>query len=563
MQKEKLIIDVSEAIKRYQDFLQEKNNKIYDDPYYLDLLELIFTSFLFILNKDSIRLEGEHEDNYLAHYITEQIISFLAIKENEKYYINEHEFDSINDIIKLIRDKIAHGAFTINEEANELIIETDTTPITINKKAFIYFVVQLIMRKDLYSFSENYYRFHIQYDQFTLEHITTQQDIEKFLTTLQICELRFTSKTQKRLSPQQKDRIEKVLHNIKYSNVEALTNVDENLLNGVLQIYGIKSSIEKRPIKDSKFYTIVKEMIIDNLEEFITYTPFEQSCIVANWIHKSPEYLQREVISQGIFYNIDLIEEIKKSDKTPYIELLNKKNKSTISSSHNERLLATSLINFYILYQYPLEDTFKRKDNASDESYFDYGKLNLSSLNPTIFQIPQNRLNDITGQINATNKRVESIQEEIERLKEQSANITNLLSVETDGSKILKYNMILDNLSKNIDSLIEKIELFLEKQTALTLSYQELSNSPYYNNRYLIEYIRNAISHGKVYYRFKEMSLEEGQQTMLFINRNDKGDMGLKLSTTLTDFNKIFSDFNTNLLVEHMTSNHSTGRKID
>lgn len=562
MPKEKLILDITEAIKRYQDFLLENNTKIYDDPYYINLLEITFSAFLFILNKDSIRLEGEHKDNYLASYITEQIISFITLKKNNKYYINEQEFNSINEIIKLIRDKIAHGAFTINEDGTKLLIETDQEPLIIDKQDFVYFVVQLIMRKELYSYSDVYHRFHILYNQFTLEHITSHQDIDKFLSTLQICDLTFTSN--KKLSPQDKDIIEKVLHNIKYSNVDALTTIDESLLNGVLQIYKIKTQITRRPIKDTKFYTIVKEMIIDNLDEFVTYSPFEQSCIVANWIHKSPEYLQREIISQGLFYNIDLLQQIKSSDNKTYIELLNEKNKSTISSSHNERLLATSLINFYILYQYPLEDVFARKDTKEEsDSFFDYSKLNLSSLKPDIFEMPQNRLFNIKNQADSITKRIEAMQAEIDKLNEQSNNINALLTVERDGAKILKYNMALNGLNKNIESLLAKIEELILLQQQLLAQYRELSNSPYYNNRYMIEYIRNAISHGKVYYRFNETTQQRNTQSMLFINRDKEGDISLKLNTTLSEFNEIFSDYNTSLLVDYINTQERPHRKID
>ena len=69
------------------------------------------------------------------------------------------------------------------------------------------------------------------------------------------------------------------------------------------------SKIVSNSKKDlSKTITIIESKPgikkIDNLDEFITYSAFEQSCIVTNWIHKSPEYLQREIISQGLFYNI-------------------------------------------------------------------------------------------------------------------------------------------------------------------------------------------------------------------------------------------------------------------
>lgn len=561
MPKEKLILDINEAIKRYEDFLLEKNTSIYDDPYYINLLELTFSAFLFILNKESIRLEGEHDDNYLASYITEQIISFITTKKDNKYYINNQEFNSINEIIKLIRDKIAHGAFTINEDGTKLIIDTDFEPITIDKQDFVYFVVQLIMRKDLYSYSDTYHRFHVLYNQFILEHVSSQQDIDKFLSTLQICELRFTSN--RKLSPQDKDIIEKVLHNIKYTNVDDLSTIDEKLLNGVLQIYKIKTNISRRPIKDTKFYTAIKEMIIDNLDEFITYSPFEQSCLVTNWIHKSPEYLQREIISQGLFYNIDLLQQIKSSTNKSYIELLNEKNMSILSSSHNERLLATSLINFYILYQYPLEDVFARKDNVNNEDYFDYSKLNLSSLKPEIFEMPKNRLDNIDSQINSITKKVEGLEDDIIKLQTQMNNISRLLLVETDGSKIIKYNSALENLDKNIRTLKAKIvELLLEKERVSNV-YKEFQTSPYYTNRYMIEYIRNAISHGKVYYRFNENTQQRNTQQMMFINRDNRGEVSLRLNASLSEFNQIFNDYNTNLLVEHINLQEQPHRKID
>ena len=79
----------------------------------------------------------------------------------------------------------------------------------------------------------------------------------------------------------------------------------------------------------------------------------------------------------------------------------------------------------------------------------------------------------------------------------------------------------------------------------------------------MIEYIRNAISHGKVYYRFNENTQQRNTQQMMFINRDNRGEVSLRLNASLSEFNQIFNDYNTNLLVEHINLQEQPHRKID
>ena len=65
-----------------------------------------------------------------------------------------------------------------------------------------------------------------------------------------------------------------------------------------------------------------------------------------------------------------------------------------------------------------------------------------------------------------------------------------------------KYDFVND-----VEECLERKEIdadvLLEKERVSNV-YKEFQTSLYYTNRYMIEYMRNAISHGKVYYRFNE-----------------------------------------------------------
>ena len=228
---------------------------------------------------------------------------------------------------------------------------------------------------------------------------------------------------------------------------------------------------------------------------------------------------------------------------------------NSLFSSIIEIILVTELLGFYTHYHYPLENICKSKDNLNEGiDYFDYSKLNLQVLRPTIFQVPAGRQSSYSDAIKATKKRLNTIDEEISNLQQQQNNIKRLLKTASTENEKAKFQKALQTIDEKINQVLKKqleeLDNLNERQKQLD-AFNLQDNSSYYYNRYLIEYIRNAISHGNVHFYYSKSSTNLENCMLRFINKKDNQTL-LDLTISIKDFDQLFNEENLTILDEYL-----------
>ena len=245
-------------------------------------------------------------------------------------------------------------------------------------------------------------------------------------------------------------------------------------------------------------------------------------------------------------------------------EAISNLNSNNLFSSIVEMIVTTELLGFYIHFQYPLENICKSKDNTEDGiDYFDYSTLDLSMLTPTIFNLPEGRQSSYSDAINATKRRLGIIGTELNTLELQITNLNRLINTSTTEEEKTRYQTAIYTVSEKLNKALkrqqEEQELLVERQKELD-EFNLSDQTNYYHNRYLIEYIRNAISHGNVYFYYNETDGNITECKLRFINTKDS-QVTLDLLVSIQDFEKIFNQDNLRLLDEYLT-NQKKGRVL-
>lgn len=554
------LINFNHAYMSYRDFLFNLPNNLKDNPQSIKLLETLFTCLNIILNQDRINTKDENESNYIDQNILEQIILVISTKKNNLYYLGNIPFNSPDEIIKIIRNKIAHGEYSIDDRVENIVFPLEQERIHIPIKSLYNFTLLLIERIDLYTTTSTYNRTQIIGSTLNNSRITKENQILDFLNNIYYIDYTFYGNPS--LTPQDKFKIEEILKQIPIivnnQNKSLSPQELENLINSVFQSNNINSQINIKPLSQTIHKDNLTRFIISNLSTIIQMELRTQTVLVSNWFQKLlNDSKTLENICNGIHYNLLTLDSVERLKAQTSLDTMKEIKSNNLFASIIEMALSTELLGFYIHFQYPLENICKSKDNTEEGvDYFDYSKLDLSMLQPSIFHLPVGRQSSFNEAVTASTKRLNILNIEISKLEKQLDNIKKLASNATPEDRT-KYEAGLNRVTEKLEQVIEKQNIELELLTTREQQLNEFNtddNNSYYYNRYLIEYIRNAISHGNVHFYYSESNASLQSCILRFINKKD-GKVTLDLSVSIQDFEKIFGPYNLRLLDEYLTEN--------
>lgn len=543
------LILFNNALMNYMTLLRDADNNldaIRQDNHTL-ILKILFSSLIFILNKEDIKTIDEDPDCYINNQVLERIISKICTKKNNKYYMDEIELESKEEVIKTIRDKIAHGAFLIDKDTCNIVIRFNGGNAEIPGEKFIEFVSSLFMRFNYNTNETVYLRDKILVKIQEANIIKKRQNVNPFIKQIDIVKFKFEKNDGTSITPEDKsvieDLINDVTNNNKSSRNPSMSAIRmEAELNKRLAYRNIHAYCEIEKMNNSIYGQSLKNFIKKNINKVSYLSIQDQYRLVINWYNKIKN--NDNVLKTAMFYNIVLLRAIEHSEAKTTREILEETSSLSLWSSIMEMYLSTVLLSFYVHYQYPLENIMKLKDNLpEDEEYFDYSLLDLSFLHPDIFKLPEKREEDRINQLRSVEKGIERINNILRGYREQIDNVSRSITTTSDPNELYILNKALFKVSKNITlAQKEKRELEAKKieRAAAVDEYRiDLPNS-YYRNRYLIEYIRNAISHGNVFFDYNETEGNIYKASIRFIN-DYEGETYLDLNASIIDFNKLFN----------------------
>lgn len=416
-------------------------------------------------------------------------VSMIATKADNGYVIDGYSFSDAATVVAMIRNKLAHGNFTLDLDHNRVILDFAGRGVKLNIDKLVTFVIYSL---------KNYFR----------------------RVKMKVCEKSFVmnEKAEKNRTKPLKDskEVKRVISNFKKVEV-TLKSKDgviiskdlADMLDEVIDAYKETSNLKvfilfKDMVKDKyDFDWDVRYVKFDDLDEFADslfevlkdqeYTE-AVNAIGDKVLKRVTEGKKFSEISASFndFILLEAAYDLQSTDKDKISNYIANKYGNFFVAS-NEELAAASVSLFNTLFGY-LHDDLLDNENAftsGDNTGFDYSTLDFSAFNVSYLKPDNGPIDSHKETYMGASKRLAAIQSKIQKNTESLNAVT--LSGNTKAQAVLSANL-------NNDKILEAT--MISDVASAKATYDDAvdyvtDNSLLVYNRGIINGIRNSIAHGK------------------------------------------------------------------
>lgn len=532
MDKRKSIVDYYNANQAYFDYLQGilgnsagNCKNIFNDGNIYGAEVGCMSNILLAIKEDIVLKKETYESNLFGNLL-EQSVELIASKVPNGYMIDNYVFNSAAELVSKLRNKLAHGDFTLDLNHNRIMLNIDDeneVKVRINKLST--FIVNALSRylkdrernknkRDLIIIDRNISHRqnpivndkelrNVIKDFYCIEFVLTRSDSKNI-------ELSVLNDFEEAFNKYKKDK--KLIHMSQFKN-----NLDSNY-----EFKINRMSIENDQDIDKLVYYI-KEKCPDNLN-------YEAQLLFIG--EEIKPYLNKDYEKMNPLYsnllNLLILSELEKTNSFNVLKqrLIETYERPLIIDYNN--LASVSIAMFNALFSYSLDDYYKDSlefDNFQNNG-FDYSLLDLSLINPSIVTIDECKINEIENSCNSISNVIKKIEDKI------TENLKSLKIVKEKGNSKAEttININLQKLEEKKNELKNKLS---EKKKHLSnLKSYYLNNINHIKNRAIIEGIRNAIAHGNY-----KIDLNFGDYILIFTDLYE-GKVTFEAKIPLLDFIK-------------------------
>lgn len=548
MDKRKSIVDYYNANQAYFDYLQGilgnsagNFKNIFNDGNIYGAEVGCMSNILLAIKEDIVLKKETYESNLFGNLL-EQSVELIASKVPNGYMIDNYVFNSAAELVFKLRNKLAHGDFTLDLKHNRIILNVDDeneVKVRINKLST--FIVNALSRylkdrernknkRDLIVIDRNVSNRqnpivndkelrNVIKDFYCIEFVLTRGDSKNI-------ELSVLNDFEEAFNKYKKDK--KLIHMSQFKN-----NLDSNY-----EFKINRMSIENDQDVDKLVYYI-KEKCPDNLN-------YEAQLMFIGEEIKS--YLNKDYEKMNPLYsnllNLLILSELEKTNSFNVLKqrLIETYERPLIIDYNN--LASVGIAMFNALFSYSLDDYYKDSlefDNFQNNG-FDYSLLDLSLINPSIVTIDECKINEIENSCNSISNDIKNLEGKITK------NLESLKIVKEKGNSKAETT-INNNLQKLEEKQNELKNKLSEKKIHLSnLKSYYLNNINHIKNRAIIEGIRNAIAHGNY-----KIDLNFGDYILIFTDLYE-GKVTFEAKIPLLDFIKTVES-NTSVIEKYIKTN--------
>lgn len=532
MDKRKSIVDYYNANQAYFDYLQGilgnsagNCKNIFNDGNIYGAEVGCMSNILLAIKEDIVLKKETYESNLFGNLL-EQSVELIASKVPNGYMIDNYVFNSAAELVSKLRNKLAHGDFTLDLKHNRIILNIDDeneVKVRINKLST--FIVNALSRylkdrernknkRDLIIIDRNISHRqnpivndkelrNVIKDFYCIEFVLTRSDSKNI-------ELSVLNDFEEAFNKYKKDK--KLIHMSQFKN-----NLDSNY-----EFKINRMSIENDQDIDKLVYYI-KEKCPDNLN-------YEAQLLFIG--EEIKPYLNKDYEKMNPLYsnllNLLILSELEKTNSFNVLKqrLIETYERPLIIDYNN--LASVSIAMFNALFSYSLDDYYKDSlefDNFQNNG-FDYSLLDLSLINPSIVTIDECKISEVENSCNSISNVIKKIEDKI------TENLKSLKIVKEKGNSKAETT-INNNLQKLEEKKNELKNKLSEKKKHLSnLKSYYLNNINHIKNRAIIEGIRNAIAHGNY-----KIDLNFGDYILIFTDLYE-GKVTFEAKIPLLDFIK-------------------------
>lgn len=480
----------------------EKDEPILDKKFNNAARVGCLTGMLLAIKDDLI--EKKENLNYDSKIFLEDLevaVNIIATKTDKGYEMSGYVFKDAPTLFAELRNKLAHGNFSLDLEHSRVILNKDGQDIKINIKKLCAFVLAATEKHAKRSYKNEYNRnFILTKNALTkrTNPITDKEELRKFLKTY----YQISFKIRRKDGNQVEHYITEAF--------ESLTALYKKTLDNSL-LFKFKKDISKK-------YDFTWEIIKPsnkNLDEFAETLltilpndiPYANQVVAISYemvSYLNPDYETYNPILAGAhcLMLLAVVYEHTSSDKKFIVDEVAKKYGETYFN-YNEIAVATMNV-FNSLFSCSMDDLYKNNGEYTDmeNDGLDYSKLDLSDITVIKYTIDNPLKNELFLQKKAKELK---LTETLESIEQSNNNLKKVKEKENIKAEVAINNSI--KRLNNIQSLLEK-EIKIIDDKINQMNVYEIKNKKHLKNKAIIEGIRNSIAHGN-YIVKRNKSIEE------------------------------------------------------
>lgn len=518
------------GIKAYTMFLSEcfmGSSKVSDfilkeDYFYMAKFSLAMCS-LFVVKEELI--EGS-KNNFICKTIDEGILNCVkevAVQTKDGFEIDGVIFKNPEEIVGLIRNKLAHGEFIIDLENKKISFKLENCMMSLGMSSVINMISKSIDCYYLNSSNTEYKNDIViinKLDKNRTKSLKTKSEIKGFLRTFSKMSFSFEKHDGGTLN----DEIIKIADGLVTSAYEANSSI--GLLVKAKKKFanqGYSFDWEKTPLKED---------LIEEITDYVYYNypknmPYEHQIRFMKKDLESRLNPKKHLV-ESLKKNMIILQIAYENQTVNYGKVLEEyKTVCSYDTIGIEELATTSFALFEAIFSYGND---KFLENSNEYTFIpsdglDYSTLDLSPINVLYINKDKGFKNSILIELASKKKKITEMDAKI------SKNEQSLLQVTKSGN--LKAKSILQsNLKKSYqerDKIYEELKTLLIRLNEIKL--YENFNENHLRNKAIINGIRNSISHGN----YKIKTVENRIDKIVFEDIYE-GVLTFKCEVSITDF---------------------------
>ena len=479
----KTILDYYKGTHEYAAYLLDKfnnpNNKnitsiLEKENIFASLVGFI-TNILLSVKEDIIENKGNlvYESKLLVDEL-EKSVSLISKQTDKGYLINNYLVKDAPSVVQLIRNKLAHGNFTLDLTHGRIILNVDNEKVVLRIEDLANFVYVALVKFNEQINGNKYTRRLLINDKVDTKRkrlVTNKKELIRIMSNMKELKVTLETKNGCKMDVVARNTLDDA---IRLFNIRHTLKVFDILSEQLSPNYKVTYEVHK--IKDfgfEEFATSFLSMVRPDTRYYDElYALEEKMTKILNGRPKNSHLISNQ-------NNITHLNAIKVTNSIDFITLQKYFNKLSPSAVFSTEEFSSCLISmFNSLFSYALDDIYESKNILNDGiitgldfSKLDFSKLSINTLDPAprelknILEIRKSRIKKIEQQI--TNLKQRGLTEKIDSLKERINN--NLEVISLLNEEVNNYNI--------------KLNIFKDNYT-------------FFVNEAIVNGIRNSIAHG-------------------------------------------------------------------
>ena len=470
-------------------------------------------------------------------------IEIIAKKDVDGYTIGDYTDENPSNIIALIRNKFAHGKYSVDAE-NKIIHfyhKKGTIDMPVSIDDLFLLICQSVVNLTGYPKTNEVTRVHAEHHHVMdlgFKHISSREEAKKFLQVARFREFKFSTLDKRDL---EEDALEGFLA---FLDKRKELGEDKGTVNYITDLFN-KVAYKNKCVLNSRKTKLTDEEIESILDYLDSNTgiydledlKYQAEYLLALGVQKKMPNYEANPILRGLIYNMHLLNGMDQGEFD--FEKLIEGKSSSMHQSAVECVVSGLLANFNALYIYPYEDVYLYGTRYAEDRFdqFDFSELDFSFINPkklTIYSAPLDQ-----AQMEYSGKHSEAMKQ-LDKVNKAKENLAK--AEEKNNDKGIEYWE--NYIEKEYKEYLKMIGNLIILQTDLQILQSDYDINPdYFRNRAIVEGIRNAIAHGNITIN-KFVGPKLIDDITITFKDIYEGEVTFELEISIRDFEKLFQGRN-------------------